>query len=119
MVIKSSNFVGKVKPSEIIDSFTKNRTQNVKKNNEILFNKANESLEYRVGIHLQFLILSQTTNFRCFQSEIVCRPQFKIDENGRIFSKSVENTVGKGDVACFELFLFFPQYFLKTCTRDR
>ena len=27
---------------------------------------------------------------------------FKFGENGRIFSKGVKNTVGKGEIACFE-----------------
>ena len=30
---------------------------------------------------------------------------FKLDENGRKFSKRVENTVGKVEVACYEQFL--------------
>ena len=43
---------------------------------------------------------------------------FKIDENGREFSKRVEKTVGKGEFACFEKFLLFPQCFQKNCTAD-
>ena len=43
---------------------------------------------------------------------------FKFDENGRIFSKMVENTVGKGEIARYEQFLLFPQCFQKTCTAD-
>ena len=30
-------------------------------------------------------------------------------------SKRVENTVGKGEIARYEQFLLFPQYFQKTC----
>ena len=41
---------------------------------------------------------------------------FKFDENGRKFSKWVENTVGKGEIACYKQFLLFPKCFLKTCT---
>ena len=33
---------------------------------------------------------------------------FKFDENGRMFSKWVENTVGKGEIARYEQFLLFP-----------
>ena len=33
-------------------------------------------------------------------------------------SKQVENTVGKGEIACYELFLLFPQCFQKTCAAD-
>ena len=40
---------------------------------------------------------------------------FKLDENGRKFSKRVENTVGKGEIARYEQFLLFPQCFQKTC----
>ena len=34
---------------------------------------------------------------------------FKFDENGIKFSKPVENTVGKGEIARYERFLLFPQ----------
>ena len=40
------------------------------------------------------------------------------DENGRKFSKRVENTVGNGEIARYEQFLLFPQCFQKTCTVD-
>ena len=43
---------------------------------------------------------------------------FKCNENGRKFSKWLENTVGKGEIACYEQFLLFPQCFQKTCTTD-
>ena len=33
-------------------------------------------------------------------------------------SKWVENAVGKGEIACNEQFLLFPQCFQKTCTAD-
>ena len=36
---------------------------------------------------------------------------FKLDENGRKLSKWVENTVGKGEIACYKQFLLFPQCF--------
>ena len=52
--------------------------------------------------------LSQTTNFRLFQTERVCRRQFQIDENIDDISKGVENTGGKEDIACDEKFLLFP-----------
>ena len=44
---------------------------------------------------------------------------FKFDENGRKFSKSVENTVGKGKIACYEQILIFPQCFQKTVSADK
>ena len=43
---------------------------------------------------------------------------FKFDENGRKFSKWVENIVGKGEIAHIEQFLLFPQCFQKTFTAD-
>ena len=43
---------------------------------------------------------------------------FKFDENDRKFSKMVENTVGKGEIARYKQFLLFPQCFQKTCTAD-
>ena len=43
---------------------------------------------------------------------------FKYDENGGKFSKRVENTVGKGEIARYEQFLLFPHCFQKTCVAD-
>ena len=40
---------------------------------------------------------------------------FKFDENGRKLSKQVENTVGKGEIACYKQFLLYPQCFQKAC----
>ena len=59
------------------------------------------------------------TNFRLFQTKTVCSRQFQFDENGRNFSKLVENTEGKGEIARYEQFLLFPLCFQKkknTCT---
>ena len=39
----------------------------------------------------------------------------KFDENSRKFFKWVENTVGKGEIACYGQFLLFPQCFQKAC----
>ena len=35
---------------------------------------------------------------------------FKFDENGRMFSQWVENTVGKEEIACYKQFLLFPVF---------
>ena len=43
---------------------------------------------------------------------------FEFDENRRKFSKQVENTVGKGEIARYEQFLLCPQCFQKTCIAD-
>ena len=42
---------------------------------------------------------------------------FRFDESSRIFSKRVENTVGKGEIPHYEQFLLFLQCFQKTYTR--
>ena len=55
------------------------------------------------------------TNFRLFQTERKADDNFKFDENGRKLSKRVENTVGKGEIACYKQFLLFPQCFQKAC----
>ena len=40
---------------------------------------------------------------------------FEFDINSRKFSKLVENTVGKGEIARNEQFLLYPQCFQKAC----
>ena len=40
---------------------------------------------------------------------------FKFQENSIKFSKQVENTVGKGEIARYEQFLLFPQCLQKAC----
>ena len=47
------------------------------------------------------------TNFR-LQTKRVCRRQF--DGNGRKFAKRLEDTVGKGEIACYEQFLLFSVF---------
>ena len=42
----------------------------------------------------------------------------KFDEYDRKFSKRVQNTVGKGEIARYEQFLLFPQCFQNACTTD-
>ena len=56
--------------------------------------------------------------FRLFQTVRACRHQLKFDKNDRNFSKLIENTVGKGEIARYEQFLLYPQCFQKTCTAD-
>ena len=43
---------------------------------------------------------------------------FRFDENSRKFSKCVENTVGKGEIAPYEEFLLFTHCFQNTFTAD-
>ena len=61
---------------------------------------------------------SQTTNFRLSKLKEYADDNFEFDEKGRMSSKWVENTVGKGEIARYEQFLLFPQCFQKTCTAD-
>ena len=42
----------------------------------------------------------------------------KFDENGRKFSKQVENTMGKGEIAQTKQFLLFPHCFQKPWSAD-
>ena len=57
------------------------------------------------------LTLSQTTNFRQFQTEKFADDNFRFDENGQKFSKWVKNTVGKGEIARYKQFILFPRCF--------
>ena len=64
------------------------------------------------------LTLSQTTNFRLSKLKQFADNNFKFDEDGRQFSKWVETTVRKGEIARYEQFLLFPQWFQITYTAD-
>ena len=63
------------------------------------------------------LIFSKTTVFGLFQTDFA-DDNSKLDENGRKFSKSEENTVGKGEIARYEQFLFFPKCFQNSSIAD-
>ena len=71
------------------------------------------------GLFGKGLTLSQMTNFRLFQTERVCRRQFKLDKNGRQFSRWIENTAGKGEIVVTSNFSFshrvFKRLLLQTC----
>ena len=43
---------------------------------------------------------------------------FEFDQNIRKVSKTVGNTIGKGEIARYEQVFLFPQCFLKTCSAD-
>ena len=64
------------------------------------------------------LAFSQSTMLDRSKHEEYVDNNFKFDENGRKFSKMVETTVGEGEIACYEQFLFFPKCFHRTCTAD-
>ena len=48
-----------------------------------------------------------------FKLKVFADINFKFDENGKKFSKGIENTVGKGEIACYRQFLLFPHCFLR------
>ena len=62
------------------------------------------------------LTFSQTTNLDFSLLKEITDDNFKFDENGRKFSKSVENALGKGEIARHKQFLLFPLCFQKMCT---
>ena len=80
--------------------------------------QANKILSWGFKI---FLNASQLTHYQ--MTKILDRSKlkqsadnnFKFDENSRKFSKQVEKTVGKGEIARYEQFLLFPQCFQKAC----
>ena len=53
-----------------------------------------------------------------FKLKEFAEDNFKFNENDRKFSKQVENSVGKEEIARKEQFLLFPQSFQKTCSSD-
>ena len=62
-----------------------------------------------------FLTHYQMTNFRLSKLKQSADDNFELDENTRKYSKRVENTVGKGEIARYEQFLLFPLCFQKAC----
>ena len=64
------------------------------------------------------LTLSQTTILDSSKHKKFADDNSKFDQSSRMFSKRVENTVGKGEIARYEQFLLFPHCFRKTCTAD-
>ena len=63
--------------------------------------------------------LSQTTILDTSKLTEFADDNFKFDENGRKFSKQVENAVGKGEIARYEQFLLFPQCFQRLVLQTR
>ena len=65
--------------------------------------------------HLVTLTLSQTFDLDSSKLKEFADDDFKFYENDKKYSKGVENTVGKGEIAPYGHFLPFPLYFQKTC----
>ena len=66
---------------------------------------------YNRGLFGTGLTLSQTTNFRSSKLKEFADDNLKVEENTRKFSKWIEDTVEKGQIARYEQFLLFPQCF--------
>ena len=64
--------------------------------------------------------LTQNSAFNSPKQQILDPSKLKefADKNGRMFSKRVENTVGKGEIARHEQFLLFPQCLQSNFTAD-
>ena len=69
-----------------------------------------------VCIPIDQLTLSQTANLDSSKMKVFADDNSEFDKNGRRFSKQLENTVGKGEVAHYEQFLLFPRCFPKACS---
>ena len=85
-----------------------------------------ENLQQRLIIHFVAWILSVIAVYLFPKQQILdssklkelADDNFKLDDNGSTFSKRVENTVRKGEIARYEQFLLFPQCSQKACTVD-
>ena len=64
-----------------------------------------------------YLYLSQTSEDVSELKEFADE-NFEFGNNGWKFSRLLENTAGKGEIARYEQFLLFPQCFQKTLTAD-
>ena len=72
------------------------------------------TLLYPPQNNFQFFI-NPFPNNKFYTSKLkeIADDNFKFDQDGKKFSKWVENTVGKGEIARSEQFLLFPQCFQK------
>ena len=69
--------------------------------------------------HKTFLTLSQTTNFRLFQIERICRRQFQMRWKWQHVLQTRRKHCGeKGEIARHKQFLLFQQCFQKPCNAD-
>ena len=85
-----------------------------------------ENLQQHLIIHFVAWILSVIAIYLFPKQQILdssklkelADKNFKLDDNGSMFSKWVENTVRKGEIARYEQFLLFPQCLQGACTVD-
>ena len=88
------------------DSVFKRLVLETRKNPGLFGKGLKHSLENKWGF--------QMTIFRLPKLKELADNNFKSDENARKFSKSIENSVGKGEITCYKQFLLFPQCFQTT-----
>ena len=91
------------------------------------FNKAPvlylEGRQYPIQVSIQLMMSTHELSPKRFildssKLKEFTDSNFELDENGRRFSKQVENTMGKGEIAHDEQFLLCLPCFQKTCTAD-
>ena len=96
-------------------------------------------ISFDYGYVGSLLTVSQTITFRLSQTEKLAHidsfwkyesvldssklkefadDNIRYDENGRKFSKWVENYVEKGEITCYKQFLLFTHSFQKPCSAD-
>ena len=81
-----------------------NRTQALKIARPTIYLKTTDTIKVFFPIedklyHLNHIALSQTTNLDSSKLKEFADDSLELDENSRKFSKQVENTVGKGEIA--------------------
>ena len=87
-----------------------NNVSNIEPRGTLLYLDVIESVTY--------LTVSQMINFGSSKLKEFADNNFIFDENGRKFSKRVEKTVGKGEIARYKQFLLLLKCFQKSGTAD-
>ena len=82
----------------------------------LLMKNRNKEMYWKTNLSLLVVLTHyQTTNLDSSKLKDFAGDNLKFQGNGRTLFKPVENTVGKGEIACYEQFLLFPQCFQKAC----
>ena len=77
------------------------------------------NFNFSVTFIMSSLTLSKTTILDSSKLKEFAEDNFKFDENGRNFSKRVDNIVGKGEIARYEQFLFSHSVFKSLVLQTR
>ena len=67
----------------------------------------------------EFKPFPQQQNLDCSKLKDFADDNFEFHENDVKFFKTIENTVGKEENACYHQFLLFSRSFQKTCIADK